>query len=607
MTARDGLPVSVDGTRFELDVEGVTWRTVPALRPGSDQGAGPGEQSLSNEVVWRRSRDNWILGAGQEYADLIEESDVLRFRSSDGIDPWDDRALTPLQATALRRSSANTNLKCISIQVSATPYFVIVDGASVLYTLDPATGSPSFTTHTGTGATAKTSITTDGQRWWACDGTDIYGGTPGTVAATVFSTYDADVVGYANGRLLAADGAQLVEISAAGAATVIFTHPNSNFVWAGFASSPGGIYAFGNNGSEPEIYVITAIDTTGALDIPFIACDLPNGEKIRCMESYAGVMILGTSRGVRLALITGGGFLSYGPVIEDITEVRDFASRGEDVWVAGESTDLNVAAINGLTRVRLSRFTAELVPAFANDLKARGTVSGNVLTACYHEGYMYFGISGRGFYGEETATREPTSTIDLGWFTYGVSEEKLLDSLTIWCDALPASCSIVANVYAEDSVSSLLTLTMNTTGQTKETVSYAGTTKAERLRVVLTLTATATADLVVRRVTLRGTPTPFVAQLITLPLFLSDEVLSSTGQMVGQDPYTEFLVLEALVKARTRATLIIGDWTSPARLEAIEVEQGGLGGGNGLEGWADGRKFMAGVWKATFMTLEPSG
>lgn len=40
------------------------------------------------------------------------------------------------------------------------------------------------------------------------------------------------------------------------------------------------------------------------------------------------------------------------------------------------------------------------------------------------------------------------------------------------------------------------------------------------------------------------------------------------------------------------------------RLDAVEVERGGLGGGNGLEGWADDGAFMAGVWHVTMTTVE---
>lgn len=602
---RDGLPVVVNGVRFETDVESITWRTVPPTRQGSDQGAGPGEQSLSMENVWRRTRDNWREGAAQEYADLIEESSLLRFRTSDGIDPWTPRSLRVLPATGLRRASANTGLRTMSMRVSSTDYLVIVDGTGILYSSDPTAASPTFTAHTGLAGTI-TSITTDGRRWWACNGTDVFLGTPGTPAVTTFSTQDADVIGYANGRLLIGHDNYLYELDSVGVATELFHHTDPGFVWSGFVSSPAGIYAFGAIGDTSELYVITAIDATGALDIPFVAAAWLQGERINAMASYAGVMLIATTRGIRMARIQGGGFLAYGPVIDEPGDVRCLEPQAEYVWFGWTYT----SAINGLGRLSLERTTDKdaMVPAFATDLMARGTVSGTVGSVSTVAGRRYFCIDGRGFYGEQASTvLEPSATIDLGWFTYGISEEKMLDSITVWCDSLPASCTVVANVYADDGVVPLITMTMNGAVQLKETLAYTGATNAERLRVVLTLTQSGSVSIVIRRVTLRSSPKAFVSQVITLPLYLSDEIQTSQGGKVGMKPYEEFIALEALLKARTRFTLGVGSWSASARLEALEVEKGGLGGGNGLEGWADLRKFMAGKWEATFTTQEESG
>jgi hypothetical protein len=601
---RDGLPVVVNGVRYETDVESITWRTVPPTREGSDQGAGPGEQSLSMENVWRRTRDSWHLGAGQEYADLLADIDPdvqrLRFRTSDGVNVWDKRAIKPLPTVENKRASVNTNLRTLSMRVAGTDYLVVVDGTGILYASNPTVAGPTFTAHTGLAGTF-TDITTDGQKWWACNGTDVYHGVPGTAAATVFSTQDIDVLGYANGRLLAAKTNVLYELSSLGVATVIWTHPNAGFVWTGIVPSPAGIYVFGELGDTSEVYVVTAIDTTGGLDVPFVVAPWPQGERINAMCSYAGVMIIATTRGIRVALITGGGFLSYGPLIDEPGDVRCLEAQLEDVWFGWTQS----VTLNGLGRLRLSRFVEELVPAFATDLAARGTVSGTVSSVCTVGTRRYFAIGGRGFYGE-TAVYEPIGTLDMGWFDYGISEDKLLDSLSVWTDGLPTGCSLVANVYPDNSTDSILTLTMSTANQVKETKTYTGSTNTERLRVVLTLNQSGLTLLTVRRVTLRASPKAFVSQVITLPLYLSDEVQASrSGAKIGMKPYEEWVALEALVKSRTRFTLSVGSWSAPVRMEALEVEKGGLGGGNGLEGWADLGKFMGGKWETTFMTLEP--
>ena len=603
---RDGLPVLVNGVRYETDVESIGWRTVPPTRQGSDQGAGPGEQSLSMENIWRRSRENWIAGAGQEHTDLIDESNPLRFDTSWGIDPWTPRALSPLPTVEQKLTTILNNPRCIAMTVASVEYLVVLDGTTVKYTSNPQDSPPTWTSHTGLGINIKDSLTTDGERWWTCNQIQVDTGVPGTAAATLFSTYDAHLVGYASGRLLAAAGNELVELDSTGAPIILYTHPNSSFYWRGISPSPAGIYVWGTVGQRSEVYVLTAIDSTGALDVPFSACETPDGELIHAMTSYAGVMVLGTSRGIRLGLLQGGGFLSIGPVIEEPGEVTCLEPQLEDVWFGWSSMATPSPNVGGLGRIRLSRFTAELVPAFASDLAVSSPSSTRVTSVCTVGGRRYFGIDAAGYYGEMTSL-VPSSTIDLGFFTYGISEEKILDTITVWCDELPTGCSIVANVYNDDETTPLITMTMNTVGQRKETMAYTGTVNCERVRVTLTLTQVGGTPIVVRRVTLRASPKAFVSQIITLPLFLTDEVVASSGHRIGMDPYQEFLALETLLKNRSRFTLGVGEWSASVRLEALEVEKGGLGGGNGLEGWADLRKFVGGRWDCTFVTQEETG
>lgn len=602
---RDGLPVAItadhETRHFALDVEQVSWQTIPVSRQGVDQYAGVGEQSLTTDGVWRRTRSNWILGAGQQWSDIPDESSDLRFYSSDGVNPWEERSLSLLNGTgdSPKRASVNTNLQMLQARVSGTDYLVVLDGNSVLYSSDPIT-LVVFTAHTGLAGTL-TSITTDGRRVWVASGADIYLAIPGTPAVSVFSTYNATLVGYANGRLLAANGAELVEISSAGVATVLFTHPNSSFIWDGIVSSPGGIYVFGHSGARSEVFVITAIDTTGALDVPFVAMETPDGEILRAMCFYGGVMVLGTNKGLRLALLSGGGFLSFGPVIDEPGDVKCLEPQGEDVWFGWTVS----SSINGLGRARLSRFTSQLVPAFAADIMTHGTVSGDVLSIATFSNQRFFAISGRGFYGE-LATSEASGTIDLGFFAYGVSEAKVFDSVTVWTDALPASCKVQVDVYADDSSTAVLTGVISKTGSTKTTFAYSGETEAERLRVKLTITQVGNTLVKIRRVTLRAAPKPFVAELVRLPLFLASTVRADNGMQIGMEPFDEWSWLRALVLARQRVSITVGAFTFDARLDAIEVEAGGLGGANGLNGFDDRRQFMEGSWIVTCTTLEPA-
>lgn len=600
---RDNLLVKVNGRGFDTDPSQIGWQTIPVSRDSVDQGAGAGEQSLSNGTVWRRSRDDQIEGAGQHYADLLPdgESSRLRFWTSHGINPWTRRQLTLHHATHHAKTMTAPTIQMVTVVQAGVEYIFAIDDipGGVYRSIDPDAG---FSACTGHGANPKKAITTDGTRVWISDGTDVYALTTGT-AFTVFSSVDTDLVGYASGRLLATKGNRLFELDNTGAmvGTGIFTHPSTAFVWDGIIPSPGGIYCFGHLGNRTEIYNVTVIDATGALDVPIHAGELPDGETLNTMVFYLGVMVLGTSHGIRLALITGGGFLSTGPVIEEPGSVRCLEPQGDDVWFGWS----NIAGSgSGLGRLRLSRFTADLVPAYAADLAA-ASVSGVTTSVITFGGRRVFAIGGSGIW-NETTDYVTAGQIDFGYFSYGIPENKLIDSLALWCTALPVNTTINAKVYAEDDTTTpVLDATLISDGVTKANYTAALQTAAERYRVVVTLTSAAVAATpTLRRFTLRVAPQPFVSQLITMPLFIADKVSGEGSGNYELDVYDEWTRLQVLLLARTRFQLQLGAWTTIARLEALEVTVR-ISGENGLNGWDRAKHFLQGRWMATFTTLEP--
>lgn len=623
---RDGQLVSFNDIRYTVVPERITWRTVPTGRDGVDQGAGAGEQALSNQNVWRRSREDWIEGAGQVNADLLDpdESSRLRFRESVGINPWVRRELSLHKTTTKKYTPAgagNTINAVVATAANGTEWMFVVDNGAAFASSNPDAASPTWAAITNPNTTPANdplvnvqSITTDGNRVWfavaypspsvTLDG--IYYVDAGSVTGIQLgdtAPATGALIGYAAGRLLFCNGGfVLLEIVNGGLDTaVVFEHPSTNFSWDGIASSPAGIYVWGHVGGKSEVYVTTAVDGTGELDVPFHACTLPDGETLNIMCFYLGVMVLGTSKGCRLAVITGGGFLSFGPLFAVPTHCLE--PQGEDVWFGW--TLANPAGTQaGLGRMRLSRFTSELVPAWASDLLCPPGDNGAVQSVVTFEDRRYFTVAGEGVFGESASTYLSTGTIDLGWFTYGIPENKLVDGAQLWTDALPASTSVDLDVYADDNTSTkVVDATYDDDGARTENFRATAQTKAERYRVVLTLATSNTATTpVVKRVTLRVVPKPFVSQAITLPLLIADEVKSDTSGTYGLDPYENFVALETALKERTTATLTIGDWSAEARLEALEAGQGDPS--SGIDGWDDRQRFLSGEFYASFLTVQ---
>jgi len=92
---------------------------------------------------------------------------------------------------------------------------------------------------------------------------------------------------------------------------------------------------------------------------------MPVGEVIHKIYYYLGYMLIGTSKGVRVAQVNDqDGSLAYGPLIFETDQpVYDFAARDHFVWCAA-----SVDGDPGLVRIDLSNEIEPLRFAYANDL-----------------------------------------------------------------------------------------------------------------------------------------------------------------------------------------------------------------------------------------------
>ena len=64
-SVRDALPIRLGDRKYNIDITRLARATIDPIRQGFDTQGQPGEQSLNQAGVWKRSRNDWELGAGQ--------------------------------------------------------------------------------------------------------------------------------------------------------------------------------------------------------------------------------------------------------------------------------------------------------------------------------------------------------------------------------------------------------------------------------------------------------------------------------------------------------------------------------------------------------------
>lgn len=599
MVTSKNLPVQIGTHRYSVDLKGLQYRPLSSTRQMQDLSREPSDATFDNQGVWKRTQSDFILGAGQQYLDQEDESERRRFRSSKGIDVWDRRQLTLHYDTA---SAATLGDGSTGVMAKTSAGIYWASGAVGKYF-----NGTTYTDLTGEGGAAITSMCVIGGYVYVADGGTLKRVATGGTALASFGALTPNVVGTGGGRLVGGDGAVLYEIDNAGASVAIYTHfDTASFNWKKIVSAPNGIYCFGDDNARSVGYLLTVADATGQLTPPYPVLQMPDGEFIRDVLFFGGVMVLATSLGFRLATINGSGFLTAGPLVE-IGNVLCLDTDGFDVWFGWTNYD---GTSTGLGRMRPSRFTDTFVPAYASDLMA--TDQGEVRACASFGGkrYLLVNDSGTGRIYAESTSRVASGSFWSGGITYGTPERKAVHSIEGFWDALPAGASVSLDVLAGVGGSTQAGgVTNSTTSSTGERGALTSVYEGEEAEVLIVLTrgTDTTASPVVRRWTLRAMPMPYRTFEIVLPILLrSDFQHLAAGRMVRGylDPKDEFEYLLGLVQDRASVTFIMGGRTETVVVDSISI--GPDVDGAGAVDWTNTQDWVEAVWAVRLLTMEPT-
>lgn len=613
------LPVSIAGRSYRIDLKEYSRTTLDRLRMFYDSGEEAGEQSFNSEGVWRRNGHDWQMGCNQLDFDE-KDSDRSRFWASKGVDVWSTKhhiqLLPAAQAQWVNQPSVAPSV------LIAGPYCYYWSGALAAFTsIAPSSvgGGASYTDQWGySGAlVVQTSVATDGTTIWAaCGSNGIKTYTAGdstfsTSTLVAGGTFPATLVGYANGWLIAAYNNHLVWIDSTGTVNTIYDHPSSGFVWSCIAPAPNGIYVGGNNNGQGEVFYIGLDTSTGNLAVPTHCVPLDAGEGINCLDSVGGLMLLGTTNGLRVAQVNGDNSLTAGPYTPT-GSCTAITTQGKYVWFAWNDYD---STCTGLARADLSKFTEPLVPAFASDLMTtytaaygqgfHGPVTGivrfhNQTVFCNWGTVTYTGLPdtpNEGVLWMQSPNLVPSGTIDSGWIRYGTFELKQAITTELRHDPLNGTVTTyVLDERSNPTVSGVSSIA-GSTGTGLQDAS-AVTSETVQVRLVLTRSSTdVTKGPVVRRWTLRSMATPYRTEEIICPIIMHNRVETSTaeGQDVYYDPLDEWSFLKELEGSRRIVTYQEGDLVTPVVVDKVQVKP---------SGWSNYNRWFEGLLIVRLLTTQ---
>lgn len=400
--------VAVGGMPFILATNNdrpYTRRTAPFKKDQFDSTNEPGEQSLTG--WWIRSQMSFHGGAGINFFDPAtnDENGHYRFADSKGLNVWTKGQVTllnnvtqghnttgALRDTGIFESNPRPFQSIRSIKWNNTSGVLVWDEYDV-DKIDTA-GTVTHFIDYNAGVDAPVHAICD-------DGTTAYWITNTATKKTVYkkaltgtsataNTFMFDEIGtisnatmeYIKDRIVMCADNKVYEFAASAVAmpTALYTHPVTSHIYTSVTASGPAIYIAGYNGIQSTIQKFT-LSTAGVmptLTSAVVAAELPVGEVVHKIYYYLGYMMIGTSKGVRVAVVNDqDGSINYGPlVVETDQPCYDFAARDHYVWCA-----TSVNGEPGVIRIDLSTEIETLRFAWANDINYDG-VTGHQTTAC---------------------------------------------------------------------------------------------------------------------------------------------------------------------------------------------------------------------------------
>jgi hypothetical protein len=297
-------------------------------------------------------------------------------------------------------------------------------------------------------------------------------GTATTAATVMFTqpgiTVTNGVMEYVKERIVMCANDKVYEFSSSASAlpTAVYTHGDQDHIFTSITASGSAIYIAGYSGIQSNIYKFT-LNTAGVmptLTSAITAAEMPVGEVIYKIYYYLGYMVIGTSKGIRVATVDADGSITYGPLVVHTEQpAYDFAARDNYVWAA-----TNVNGKPGVTRIDLSQEIEPLRFAYANDLYYNEDQNRYTTSCAFIAGTnrLAFTTSNNGTNGtvyiEDANTLTATGYITTGFIRYATVEKKYFKLIKPRFNTPMFGTCVISTKEVDGDINSIITIAGST-------------------------------------------------------------------------------------------------------------------------------------------------
>jgi hypothetical protein len=586
-----------------------------------DQMRDPGEHTLGGSGYWTRAQSSWHYGEGINFTEPLEGNDNevrFRFKDSYGIDVWTPGQITLLKKTTLAQAftgkckidtGADSNGVAFLV---ATDMSVRTSQTTAMYKITSAGTSTALVNWSSFSNETILGTTSDGTYMYVATTAGVYDvklsdGTTHKSYTYNGLTAEHAVLKYVKSRIVAAFKFTNETYSAyqlffpdkgAGAASDIKSTMNAAhgvlingstnmptlWEWTAVTEGSNAIYLGGYAGDHSSIFKLQ-VDNTGALGTIVTAAVMPRGEVIRSLYTYLGTyLMVGTSKGARIATLDGNGDMTYGPLVfHNENGVYDFEGRDSYIW-AGNTNQVN--SNSGTTRINLGQpiTLSGYAQPISTGVYARATdayadaVTGTVqaVRIIGDNNQVAFAVNGSGIWLQHATDLVDSGVIRNGKIRYDTMENKACKRVRVRTvnDTANGDIGVYKMNVSSDEIITTILQGNSTAADIDLANSYPniGPDAAFKLELYKNTTDATTGPIVVG-LAVKALPSPTRARVLQIPLFMFDRETDKTGNMIGYEGYARERLFALESVESIGATIIVQDFTAGGEPIECVIEQ----------------------------------